>query len=114
MNRQTATRGIAQGSASVRQARGRRWVLGALLAFACSLSLASSASALTYGVGWTGYGEASSEMELVKRSGASLFRIPIDRANCWHENWSFCDQFVKAGWEKGITIEPYLVWFRNG
>jgi len=88
-------------------------LIALLVAGAMLLALASSAQALTYGVGWTGYGEANSEMEIVNRSGASLFRIPIDRANCWGGNWGPCDNYIKAAWEQGITIEPYLVWTRN-
>ncbi len=78
-------------------------------AFLASLTLllagASSASALSIGLGWMNYSPA--ELEIVKRSGATHYRLPIDQAA---PNWvAHYDPIFQAAWERGITISPYLV-----
>jgi FG-GAP-like repeat len=73
--------------------------------FAMLGAIASSASALSIGLGWMNYGP--SELEIVKRSGATHYRLPIDQSA---GNWeAFYDPIFKAAWEQGITISPYLV-----
>jgi len=67
---------------------------------------ASSASALSIGLVWNGeYAKAESEMEQVQRSGATVFRLPIDKS----VSEATYESIFTHAWEHGITIEPYLV-----
>jgi hypothetical protein len=67
------------------------------------MALASSASALTMGLMWRDLNPA--QMELVKRSGATGFRLNIDRS---FGNWETYDAIFTAAWQRGITISPNL------
>src|SRR4051794_18672081 len=75
------------------------------------LASASSASAVTFGMMWTGsYGQASDEMEQVQRSGATVFRVPIDRSRTADgTDWSTYDPIFESALSHGITIEPILL-----
>jgi hypothetical protein len=72
---------------------------GAVAACALLLALfASSASALTFGVNWSGEPAWNeSEMPLVAKSGAQTFRVPLPPTN---NN----DSLVRAAAESGLTI----------
>jgi hypothetical protein len=71
------------------------------------LCLASSASAITFGMGT---GNSLGEMEQVQRSGASVYRVPLDRSQTADgTNWSSYDPMFEDARIKGITVEPVLI-----
>ncbi len=83
----------------------RLFLVSSLASLTLLLAGASSASALSIGLGWMNY--SPNELETVKRSGATHYRLPIDQAA---PNWvAHYDPIFQAAWERGITISPYLV-----
>jgi hypothetical protein len=83
-------------------------ILFATLLVSGSLALiASSASALSYGVAWGNYDPGN--LEYVKRSGASVYRLDLDYACTKGGNWAVFDSVVEAAWQRGITILPVMV-----
>jgi hypothetical protein len=73
-------------------------LVGLLSVATLLLILASSASALTLGVGWSGdLGGIGPEMPLVAKSGAQAFRVPLPPTN---DNGGI----VRAASESGVTI----------
>jgi hypothetical protein len=96
-----------------RQVTGRGSLLLSLLLATAALLLiwVSSASAVTFGLVWTGdYNQAANEMEQVQRSGATVFRVPLDRSKTSNgTDWSAYDPIFEHAWSRGITIEPILL-----
>jgi hypothetical protein len=93
-------------------ARPRAWLfLGAMLsALTLLFATASSASALTLGVQWTGVSEhLDRELAIIQKSGATMFRIPISPASTAQgANFSQYDSiFLKAA-QRGIWILPHF------
>jgi hypothetical protein len=77
------------------------------------LAGASSASALSYGMGWSGadLAQTASEMDVVQKSGSSFFRVPIDISTTGevNPNWAAYDPIFENAWKNGITILPILM-----
>jgi hypothetical protein len=92
---------MARG-ASVLSGRNRVATLFALLAFcALALAAASSASALTIGVGWSGNkGQNTAEMGVIGKSGAATFRVPLGGPGNEKEN----EEMFAAAAANGVTI----------
>jgi hypothetical protein len=94
-------------------------VTSALLMFG-----ASSASALTLGLMFTGASntaghqepnESSEEWSAIKQSGAKLFRLPVTPAESSNgTNWSYYDKVFRLAAESGVAIEPILGGRLNG
>ena len=73
-------------------------------------SIASSASAITFGMMWSGDSvRDSSEMNVIRHSGASIyhFGMPLTETK-GGTDWSAFDPVFKSAWENGITISPGL------
>jgi hypothetical protein len=49
------------------------------------------------------------DLEIAKRSGATVYRVNLDYACAWGQAWSQFDPIVKAAWERGVTILPILL-----
>ena len=81
------------------QQKGRRGpvVLALFIATAMLLTLTSSASALTLGIGWVNPANNEPEMPIVAKSGAQAFRVVLPPTN---DN----DGTVRAASESGVTI----------
>jgi repeat uncharacterized protein DUF346 len=80
-----------------------RWLpvlIGACMAI--SLALASSASAITFGLSFPGY---PSDMQAVGKSGAGFFRVQISPT----ESEATLNGLFGSAAENGVTILPYLV-----
>lgn len=77
----------------------RRLVVTVALATLFLLALASQASALTLGVGWTSEQDNVPEMPLVGASGATTFRVP---------QGAITDDVVRAAAESHVTILAQL------
>ena len=98
----------------------RKPYLKHILALTISLSLsaiflasfASPASALTYGIGWRNYD--TSELETAQHSGATVYRMPIDKSANGGSWESLYDPIFKKAWELGITILPNLTRYGSG
>jgi hypothetical protein len=75
------------------------------------LCLASSASAITFGIDT---GNNPLQLEQVQRAGASVYRFPLDMSQTSNgTNWSSYNPIFEAAWAHGITVEPVLTRF-NG
>jgi hypothetical protein len=81
------------------------------LALAGLLASAPKASALSIGLGWSGgYQQDAANMEQVRRSGATVFRVPIDLTlTIDGTDWSLYDSIFEQGRKFGVRIQPYLV-----
>jgi hypothetical protein len=84
-----------------------RFVATAFAAGALFLMLASSASALSYGINFRSYD--TGDLEIAQHSGATVYRVNLDYACTGGYNWGQFDPIVKAAWERGITILPILL-----
>ena len=93
-------------------------LLGTALAASLAMlfSIASSASALSLGLMWTGdYNAAAPEMDQVGKAGASLFRYPVNPEHSSNgNNWEFYDAVFGSAAEHGVTILPQLSGRMNG
>jgi hypothetical protein len=93
-------------------------LLGTALAASLAMlfSIASSASALSLGLQWTGdYNAAAPEMDQVGKTGATLFRYPINPEHSGNgANWEFYDAVFASAAEHGVTILPQLSGRLNG
>jgi polysaccharide biosynthesis protein PslG len=70
------------------------------------LATAATASALTYGVAWRNY--SPGDLEYVKRSGATVYRLDLNYT-CTHGGaWESFDTVVEAAWQRGLTVLPVL------
>ncbi|HEX6455116.1 MAG TPA: hypothetical protein VF009_01210 [Solirubrobacterales bacterium] len=100
---------VQEDKASIYNARGRASLLAAALlaGIALLLGVASSASALSYGMMWQNYNPET--LSLVQRSGATVYRLALDYSMTSGGRWSEYDKIVEAGWKRGITILPMLV-----
>lgn len=70
--------------------------------------MASGASALSFGLQWSGDIEptmSEEELEVVQHSGASYFRVQIDQPN----GLKFYEPLFDRAAKRGITILPYLM-----
>jgi len=86
-------------------------LLGSALAasLAVLFSISSSASALSLGLMWTGNpAQNPTEMNIVGKSGASLFRMPMEPARAQNGDWSYYDSVFGPAAENGITILPHF------
>ncbi len=86
--------------------------IGCLLTLVVALgSATSSASAVSFGVVWPGdYGLVESEMDIVQRSGATQYHMPLDKSLCnKNTGWEPCNRYFEKAWQNGITILPGLV-----
>jgi hypothetical protein len=80
-----------------------------IASMAMLFSIASSASALSLGLMWTGNpAQTPTEMDVVGKSGASLFRIPMEPARAQSGDWSYYDSIFGPAAENGITILPHF------
>ena len=89
----------------------RLWRLAAALLAATALlmAVASGASALSLGLQWSGDIVATAseeELEVVQHSGATYFRVQIDRSN----GLSFYETLFDRAAKRGVTILPYLMY----
>lgn len=74
------------------------------------------ASALSIGLSWSGgYPEDTAEMEQVRRSGATVLRVPIDLTVTENgTDWSVYDALFEQGRKFGVRIQPILVRAEGG
>jgi hypothetical protein len=74
------------------------------------LALAASASALSLGLQWTGNpGQSPTEMDVVGKSGAALFRIPLNPGqSAQGADWSYYDSVFGNAAKNGVTILPHF------
>jgi hypothetical protein len=82
----------------------------------CSVG-ASSASAVTLGLNWSGSyaeGESVKEMNIIRRSGATVFRQQMSMGYKGAHGWGPYDAVFGLAAERGITILPYLYGRANG
>jgi hypothetical protein len=92
----------------------RLWRIAvALLAVAALLmAMASGASALSLGLQWSGdLNEtiSSPNLERVQGSGATMYRVTVDRSVTSKEGWTKYETLFKTAAERGITILPVLM-----
>ena len=97
-------------------ARSLRALIAAFAAMAMLLAVASSASALSLGLQWTGgYDQTPNEMDVVGKSGASFFRMAVQPGHSKQgTDWNYYDSIFGNAALNGVTILPQLGEGMNG
>ena len=100
--------------------RATRILITALITVAMVCATASSASALSLGMQWTGiFEQAAPEMNVVGKSGASLFRLTVKPGKTPETspgvfNWSYYDTVVGEAAKNGVRLLPHFEGRFNG
>jgi len=84
-----------------------RLMLGLLSALIALVVTAAPASALNFGVAWRNY--SLGDLEYVKRSGATVYRVDLNYTCTSGGKWGSFDSVVEAAWQRGVTILPVLI-----
>jgi hypothetical protein len=77
-----------------------------LAALVVIVATPATTSALNFGVAFRNY--SVGDVEYVKRSGASVYRLPLNYTCTSGGKWGSFDSIVDAAWQRGITVLPIL------